>query len=52
MRVVANGEGSELMFTLFQLPGMSDEQFGQDAGMVETDLRTLKVVLEGTGPEV
>ena len=46
MRVVANGEGSEVMFTLLQLPGMSDEQFAKDAGMVEADLRTLKTVLE------
>lgn len=49
MRVVDNGEGSEVMFTLFQLPGMSDQQFAKDAGMVETDLRALKAVLEGTG---
>jgi hypothetical protein len=48
MRVVANGEGSEVMFTLFQLPGMSDEQCAKDAGMVEADLRTLKAVLEGS----
>lgn len=47
MRVVGNGEGSEVMFTLFQLPGMSDEQFSKDAQMVETDLRSLKTVLEG-----
>src|SRR5712692_3283 len=31
MRVVPNGVGSEVIFTLFQSPGMSDEQFGQDA---------------------
>lgn len=48
MRVVANGSGSEIMFTLFQLPGMSDEQFTKDASMVEADLRTLKAVLEGS----
>lgn len=48
MRVVANGSGSEIIFTLFQLPSMSDEQFVQDAGMVEADLRTLKVLLEGS----
>ena len=48
MRVVANGAGSEVMFTLFQLPSMTDEQFLQDAGMVEADLRTLKMVLEGS----
>ena len=46
MRLVANGEGSEVMFTLLQLPGMSDEQFALDTGMVEADLRTLKVVVE------
>lgn len=46
MRVVANGEGSEVMFTLFQLPGMSDEQFAKDAGMVEADLWSLKAVLD------
>lgn len=47
MRVVPNGAGSEVLFTLFQLPGMSDDQFAADAGMVERDLRTLKSVLEG-----
>lgn len=47
MRVVANGERSEVMFTLLQLPGMSDEQFSKDAGMVEVDLQTWKAVLEG-----
>ncbi len=34
MRVVPNGEGCEIMFTLFQLPEMDDEQFGRDAEMV------------------
>lgn len=47
MRVVANGEGSEVIFTLFQLDGMSDEQFAKDSGMVEADLRSLKAMLEG-----
>lgn len=51
MRVVANGEGSEVMFTLFQLPSMSGEQFTKDASMVEADLLTLKNVLEGRAPE-
>jgi hypothetical protein len=46
MRVVANGEGSEVLFTLFQLPEMSDEEFARDAGMVEADLNSLKWVLE------
>lgn len=47
MRVVANGSGSEVSFTLFQLPGTSAEKFAEDAGLVERDLRALKRVLEG-----
>jgi hypothetical protein len=47
MRVVPNGSGSEVVFTLFQLPNMSEETFAEDARLVERDLRTLKNVLEG-----
>lgn len=46
MRVTANGEGSEVTFTLFQHPGMTDEQFAADARLVERDLASLKAVLE------
>lgn len=46
MRVVPNGSGSEVMLTLFQWPGTSDEKFAGDAGLVERDLLTLKKVLE------
>jgi hypothetical protein len=46
MRVVPNGGGSEVLFTLFQLLDMSDDQFARDAGMVEADLNSLKAVLE------
>jgi Polyketide cyclase / dehydrase and lipid transport len=46
MRVVPNSAGSEVIFTLFQNPGMSDEEFARDARTVETDLRKLKSVLE------
>lgn len=46
MRVVPNGSGSEVIFTLFKTPEMSDRQFAEDAGMVERDLKTLKSVLE------
>jgi hypothetical protein len=46
MRVLSNGSGSEVVFTLFQLPEMSDEQFAEDTAMVERDLKTLKNVLE------
>lgn len=49
MRVVANGRGSEIVFTLFQQPGMSEAQYAEDAKRVEQDLRTLKQVLEALG---
>jgi len=47
MRVVPNGAGSEVLFTLFQRPGRSDAQFYEDAVMVQRDLESLKRVLEG-----
>ena len=46
MRVVPNGAGSEFTFTLIQQPGMSDQQFEEDAQAVAHDLRTLKTILE------
>ncbi|MBI3574680.1 MAG: SRPBCC family protein [Gammaproteobacteria bacterium] len=46
MRVVPNSSGSEVIFTLFKTPEMSDKRFAEDAEMVERDLKTLKSVLE------
>jgi hypothetical protein len=46
MRLIANGSGSELLFTLFREPNMSDAQFASDAGFVERDLNGLKRLLE------
>lgn len=46
MRVVPNGDGSELTFTLLQQPGMSQQQFEEDAQAVAHDLHTLKTLLE------
>lgn len=46
MRVVPNLGGSEVVFTLFRQPGMSDEDFLQDQQAVENDLRKLKSLLE------
>src|SRR5512138_453281 len=43
LRVVANGSGSELLFTLFRLPGVSDESYAADAALVRQDLATLQV---------
>jgi uncharacterized protein YndB with AHSA1/START domain len=51
MRVVANGEGSEVIFTLFQTPGMSEAVLERDIGLVDGDLATLKELLEGGGSE-
>jgi hypothetical protein len=46
MRVVANGEGSEFIFTLFRQPGMSDADLAADAAAVKRDLSALKRLLE------
>ena len=46
MRVLFNGSGSEVIFTLFRSPEMSDEKYEEDIGLIERDLRTLKKALE------
>lgn len=48
MRVIANGNGCELIFTLFRLPDMSDEKFTADAEWVMHDLTSLKNLLESS----
>ena len=46
IRVVANGDGSTVTFTLMRLAGVSEEKFNEDAKWVEGDLARLKAVLE------
>jgi hypothetical protein len=46
MRVVPNGSGSTVIFTLLRLPGVSEAKFVEDASWVEKDLKTLKGLLE------
>jgi hypothetical protein len=46
MRVLPNGSGSEVIFTMLRLSEMSDEKFVEDVEMVERDLKTLRNVLE------
>lgn len=46
MRVVPNGEGSEVIFTVFKQTWMTDESFSKDIGSVEQDLKNLKTVME------
>ncbi|MDF1635078.1 SRPBCC family protein [Mycoplana sp. MJR14] len=49
LRVVPNGDGAEVMFTLLRLPGMDDAAFEADAAHVARDLETLKTLLEKEG---
>jgi len=46
MRVVANGSGSEVLFTLLQAPESSDSAFADDIKTVEGDLLALKRAVE------
>jgi hypothetical protein len=49
MRVVPNGDGCEVVFSVRRLPDMSDEDFARDAGLVQADLTRLKHLLEAAG---
>ncbi|NUR05595.1 MAG: SRPBCC family protein [Nocardioidaceae bacterium] len=46
MRVIPDGEGSEVVFTLRRRPGMTDAELDADAAAVRSDLATLKALLE------
>ncbi|MBO3085969.1 SRPBCC family protein [Cellulomonas fengjieae] len=48
LRVVADGDGCEVVFTLRRSPGMTDAELDRDAALVTRDLGLLKRVLEGT----
>jgi uncharacterized membrane protein len=50
MRVFPNNDGSELVFTLYRRPGMSDRMFAEDAETVTRDLEKLKTLLESSQP--
>ena len=45
LRVIANGDGSEVIFTLFRLPDVDDAAFEADAAAITTDLAALKAHL-------
>jgi len=47
MRALANGSGSEVVFTLFRRPEMTEDTFARDAEWVAADLARLKALLEG-----
>ena len=46
MRVMPNWNGSEIIFTLFRQPDMSDEEYARDIGLVQQDLQNLKTIME------
>ena len=46
MRVIPNGKGSEVVFSLFRDPAASDADYAKDAQHIETDLKKLKQLLE------
>ena len=48
LRVMSDGDGCEVVFTLRQRPAMTDEDFERDADAVVKDLGTLKSVVEAT----
>ena len=50
LRVIADGSGSEVVFTLRRRPGMSDEDFKADADAMAADLSRLRQVLEARQP--
>lgn len=46
MRVFPNGDGTEVLLTIFRQSGVSEEKFAEDAKWVRRDLETLKDLLE------
>jgi hypothetical protein len=46
LRVLADGAGSEVVFTVRRRPGMSDEDVEADAAAVQADLERLRSLLE------
>jgi hypothetical protein len=49
IRVLPNGNGSEVIFSLFRQPQTTDSKFAADADWVMKDLTALKALLESTG---
>ncbi len=46
MRVIADGDGCEVVFTVRRRPDMTEDDFDRDANAVQADLRALKKVIE------
>ncbi|GAA2232868.1 hypothetical protein GCM10010401_00800 [Rarobacter faecitabidus] len=46
LRVLSNDAASEVVFTLYRLPGVTDREYESDAELVRQDLRRLRDALE------
>jgi hypothetical protein len=46
MRVFPNGEGAEVLITVFRQAGVSEQRFAEDTQWVRRDLEALKELLE------
>ena len=46
LRVVRNGDGAEVVLTLYRQAGMDDARFSADAKLIMRDLRALKTLVE------
>jgi hypothetical protein len=46
MRVTADGDGAEVVFSVRRLAGTSDADFDRDCGLVAADLASIRRVLE------
>ena len=45
LRVLKNDEGSEVVFTLYRLPGVTDDAYEKDAATIAADLERLATAL-------
>ena len=50
MRVIANGDGCEVLFPVVEPPGADGGEVARDLALVRSDLARLKSVLEGSSP--
>ena len=46
LRVVQNGDGAEVILTLYRQPDMDEDRFSADIKLVNRDLRALKALAE------
>ncbi|MEV7692771.1 SRPBCC family protein [Microbacterium sp. NPDC089189] len=46
LRVLRNDGGTEVVFTLYRLPGVTDDDLARDAALIRGDLARLRDILE------